>query len=460
MTNAPRPVCFMVMGYRVKEVPGPPRPGVPASVDCDALWERVYRPALEQLGYQAVRGDYDPSSVILTEMLERLAWADLVVADVTIPNGNVYYEVGLRHVAVDTHCVLAAADWSMPLFDISSFSSIRFPLSDGRVSEADAAAAIKILVEKIPLLKETRTPYYELVRDTDETRRRGAFRENVARLDAFQSGAREVRLITDKGARIERIAALRAATPTVALEMPDVAVELLTLIRDCAGWQEVVAFIDTLPPAIRKLGFVEEQRLLAIGQDNGDLGKAVAGLETLIKAQGATPERKGLLGGRYRRLWQKALDERKARGETAPSADENRFLNAAIQSYSDGLDLDLNEYYCTTNLPPLLTARGRPADLARLRYLNDLAYQQCQRARTRGSHDPWLPPTLFNCAIRADRFDDAQKLIDDIASDPVGWQVESLLGTLKLDVGQAADPERKATLQGLHDQLAVLVPKS
>lgn len=448
----------MVMGYRVKEVPGPPRPGVPASVDCDALWERIYRPALEQLGYQAVRGDYDPSSVILTEMLERLAWADLVVADVTLPNGNVYYEVGLRHVAVDTHCVLAAADWSIPLFDISSFSAIRFPLSDGRVSDADAEAAIKILVQKIPLLKETRTPYYELVRDTDETRRRGAFRENISRIDAFQSGAREVRLLSDKDARRERIDALRASTPTVALEMPEVAVELLTLIRDCQGWQEVVAFIETLPPHTRALGFVEEQRLLAIGQDSGDLAKAIAGLETLIKAQGATTERKGLLGGRYKNRWLAAKKAREERGESTPTPDESRFLNEAIRHYTEGLDLDLNEYYCTTNLPPLLTARGRPADLARVPYLNDLAYQQCQRARARGSHDPWLPPTLFNCAIRADRFEEAQALMDDIARDPVSWQIGSLLKTLAIDVANAKAPDRKATLQGLHDQIAALVP--
>jgi hypothetical protein len=30
-------------------------------------------------------------------MLERLYFSDLVVADVTIPNGNVYHEIGIRH---------------------------------------------------------------------------------------------------------------------------------------------------------------------------------------------------------------------------------------------------------------------------------------------------------------------------------------------------------------------------
>ena len=51
-------------------------------------------------------------------MVERLAYADLVVADMSIPNGNVYYEVGIRHACRDRGCVIIAADWSSQLFDV------------------------------------------------------------------------------------------------------------------------------------------------------------------------------------------------------------------------------------------------------------------------------------------------------------------------------------------------------
>ena len=33
--------------------------GLPAEIDFDVLWERVYEPALTQLGYEAVRADRD-----------------------------------------------------------------------------------------------------------------------------------------------------------------------------------------------------------------------------------------------------------------------------------------------------------------------------------------------------------------------------------------------------------------
>ena len=46
------------------------------------------------------------------DMLERLTLADLVVADMTQSNGNVYYEVGIRHGAKEAGCVLISAEWS------------------------------------------------------------------------------------------------------------------------------------------------------------------------------------------------------------------------------------------------------------------------------------------------------------------------------------------------------------
>ena len=54
---------------------------------------------IQTLGYEPVRADQDTGSMIITQMIERLYFADLVLADMTIPNGNVYYEVGIRHAA-------------------------------------------------------------------------------------------------------------------------------------------------------------------------------------------------------------------------------------------------------------------------------------------------------------------------------------------------------------------------
>src|SRR2546430_12102231 len=84
-----KPICFMVMPFRSKDTaaatPAPP------NIDFDALWEKAFLPLIEDMGYRALRADQDLGAMIIKDMLERLYFSDLVLADLTIPNGNVYY---------------------------------------------------------------------------------------------------------------------------------------------------------------------------------------------------------------------------------------------------------------------------------------------------------------------------------------------------------------------------------
>ena len=120
-----------------------PRPNPdagPAEIDFNALWDRGYVPVIKELGYEPVRADQDTGALIIGQMLERLYFADLVLADMTIPNGNVYYEVGIRHAAQKTGCVLLAADWSKQLFDVMQMRTVRYPLPEGNITDETASA--------------------------------------------------------------------------------------------------------------------------------------------------------------------------------------------------------------------------------------------------------------------------------------------------------------------------------
>ena len=90
--------CFMVMPFGRKATQAEPGKG-PAEVDFNALWDKAYFPLLEELGYRPIRADQETGSLIVNQMLERLYFSDLVLADLTIPNGNVHYEIGVRHAA-------------------------------------------------------------------------------------------------------------------------------------------------------------------------------------------------------------------------------------------------------------------------------------------------------------------------------------------------------------------------
>ena len=113
----PTQICFMIMPYGFKDTGVQPGQG-PAKINLDILWQKAFEPLIKELGYEPVRADQDIGALIIHEILERLYFSDLVLADMTLPNSNVYYEVGVRHAAREKGCVLIGADWSRPLFDL------------------------------------------------------------------------------------------------------------------------------------------------------------------------------------------------------------------------------------------------------------------------------------------------------------------------------------------------------
>src|SRR5882757_10241280 len=156
------PTCFMIMPYGHKPTQAEPGRG-PAEIDFNALWDRGYVPVIRDLGYEPVRADQDTGALIIGQMLERLYFADLVLADMTIPNGNVYYEVGIRHAAQKAGCVLLAADWSKHLFDVVRMRTIRYPLLEGNITDETANAFQTAIKDKISLRRDGISPMHQSI---------------------------------------------------------------------------------------------------------------------------------------------------------------------------------------------------------------------------------------------------------------------------------------------------------
>jgi hypothetical protein len=248
----PRPVCFMVMPFRKKDTrAAAPAPSV---VDFDALWDKAFFPALESLGYQPVRADQDLGALIIKEMLERLYFSDLVVADLTIPNGNVYYEIGIRHAAKGVGCVLTGADWSSPLFDVDQMRQVRYPLTEGAVTDETAAAIRQALIAAVPKLAEGASPMFQTLEGYPanvKPSREGVIRKNLDELSRFQAARREVALVP-KGARRTAAIALQQRYASKPPVLPAVALEVLLVMRDYADAGDTLAYIDGLPDALKR----------------------------------------------------------------------------------------------------------------------------------------------------------------------------------------------------------------
>ena len=293
----PRPICFMIMPYSTKPNGAPQGMGAPDKVNFDRLWEAALRPAIDQAGYEPVRANEDIAALIITEMIERLAISDLVLADVSIPNGNVYYEVGIRHAAQKRGCIMTAATWSKPLFDIDQMRQIRYPLPAESISDETAAEIIKIVAAAIPVMSAGDSPFYQVFPEYPayDPARATAFKKSLEELSHFQQEIIAARASGD-GCRA-RALDLRQRYYAGGPIQKAVAIELLYLLRDCTDWETTLQFIDSLPNELRNSPLVKEQGALAKSK-SGDHDSAIGALLELIRTSGDTSERRGLLGGR------------------------------------------------------------------------------------------------------------------------------------------------------------------
>ena len=445
----PNPIAFMVMPFDEKET-GSTVPNAPAKVDFDALWDRVYQPVLAELGYEAVRADRDVGASVIHEMIQRIAIADLVVADISLPNANVYYEVGVRHAAQQLGCVLVAADWARPVFDLNQMRQLRFPLSDGAVGTDAAAAAKAELLDGLKPLATGISPVFDAVPGyphEPQLDRVSAFKHAVAELSAFEADVRAVKIAParDRRARVQELVAEHGQRPVV---RQAVVLELIRLVRDNVGWQEVLDYIATLPEEIARHPLVLEQRSLALSF-TGDLAGAAAQLDALIAREGETAERRGILGGRYRRL---------ARDPGLSAAERARYLNLAIENYERGMTLDLNNYYPSSNLPRLYRARAEPGDEQRAVEAEVATALACRAQLELGTADEWVRPTLLGNAFDRGDVAEAIRLRPQVELEgPDAWKLAVTIETLETSVEQQPNEEIRTALTEVLAQLKKLL---
>lgn len=94
--------------------------------DFDELYEEVIVPVCDRNGYKAIRADECYASTpILQDIITEITNASIIIADITMDNPNVFYELGYSHAIGKNTILLADAEkrQKMP-FDISGFRTI------------------------------------------------------------------------------------------------------------------------------------------------------------------------------------------------------------------------------------------------------------------------------------------------------------------------------------------------
>ena len=441
----PKPIAFMVMPYGRRDILGAGE-NAPPNVDFDALWTKAYAPALRELGYEAIRADADLGGLIIKDMLERIVLAHLVLADITLANANVFYEVGVRHAAERTGCVMIAASWANVPFDLEQVPHLKFALDEGAISDATADSIRRHLVARIEELKKGTSPVHDSVAgypDRPGPDAHSAFRRFVEDMASFEARVSSVRQAppSQRSARARDLAAKTASADVI----PGVAVELAALLRDLANWTDVVEFIDARPDPIKELPVLVEMQLLALAK-SGNPREAIESLTALMNLKGRTEEREGLIGGRYKELMRDHPE------------DAEHYRDLAIKHYQAGADLDLNQYYAASNLPRLYRARGEPGDEPLATQAASITYHAARRRLAMNPDDEWVRPTLLGAAFDSGDIEQARRLVEEISQQDVAkWKLEATLNDLKDSIALNGDAEVRTALTTEYEKLAALI---
>jgi hypothetical protein len=141
LSNTKSKLCFVVSPIGTEDSE--------ERIHADWLLEEIIQPVMAEFpDYRVKRADYDlRPGLIDSQMINDLLNADLVIADLSLHNPNVFYEIGIRHMAQKPiiHMQLAS---ERPPFDVSLYRAIGFARTKPRDLRA-ARAELKGQVEAV-----------------------------------------------------------------------------------------------------------------------------------------------------------------------------------------------------------------------------------------------------------------------------------------------------------------------
>lgn len=383
----PVPLCFVLMPFGTKTTPS----GL--TVDFNAVYDALIRPAIVAAGLEPLRADHEiAQGVIHKPMYERLLLCDYAVADLTGANANVFYELGLRHGIRPSTTVLLSAEADKLPFDVGPLRTLPYALMANR--PAEPAPTVQRLAQL--LLEAQRHPDRPLLDSPVFQLLEGYHPPDLSRLktDVF----REQALYAEK-ARQELAVARRSGPSAVAAVAATlgridqleagVLIDLYLSLRAVSDWQAMVDLAAAMPAPLARTPLVQEQQGFALNR-LGRRDEAEAVLKAVIERHGPSSETNGLLGRVYKDRWQAekaAGAARAARG----------WLGKAIDTYLQGFEADWRDAYPGINAVTLMEFTT-PPDPRRLALLPVVTYAVQRRIAT-GQPDYWDHATLLELAV-------------------------------------------------------------
>jgi tetratricopeptide (TPR) repeat protein len=352
-----KPHAFVAMPFGTK----PGHDGQP--VDFNRVYDEYIAPALDTAGFDVFRADQEQrAGDIRTDMFQELLMADLVVADLTLDNPNVWYELGVRHALRARGVILVQGPRPTHPFDTYTDRKLRYGVKDGAPDPATLEDDRKALTRMARATVEAWhgrkvSPVYNLL----PTLREPDWKTLLLREDnefsaAYEEWASRMEVARQK-IRAGDILVLADETPTVALriEAKRAAGEALLKLRHYDFALEQFEAVLALDPDHKP---AREKKAVCLGR-LGRYEEAREWVRRLTEDYPTDPEVWALLGrvekdnwiGRWRR---EGADSAELR---AAAVNEDPSLAEAIAPYHKAFIADPSHHYSGINALTLTLLR-------------------------------------------------------------------------------------------------------
>jgi tetratricopeptide (TPR) repeat protein len=337
------PRVFIVRPFDVKE-----------GINFDEVDRQLIQPAMKAAGVQgATTTEIAKAGNIREDMFRLLVTSDLVIADLSIHNANVFYELGIRHGLRPRGTLLIRADVHAYPFDLQTDRFLLYKTAQPGASVEALAKAIKETLAATGtdspvymMLPSLTAPSATALRVVPQD-----FREAVVYAAAKKERG-DLRLLAHEAEWFEWASeGLRA-----------VGREQFKLGAFPGAKETFEALLRLLPKDIEA-----NQRLGTIYQKLGDLDRSSQVIQRVIESpDAATSDRAeafALQGSNAKKRWMSSFGAL-AGQELQVAALRAPALKESIERYTAGFEQDLNHFYSGLNALSLLQLRNSLAAVA------------------------------------------------------------------------------------------------
>jgi tetratricopeptide (TPR) repeat protein len=386
-------LCFVLMPF------GKKADGAGRLIDFDAVYRDLIKPAIEAAQLEPIRADEETQGGIIHKpMFERLVLCEYAVADLTLANANVFYELGVRHAVRPWRTVSIFSEGTRLPFDVDYLRSLRYALDAAgaltRVADdrAALATALKLAREAAadPIVD---SPVFQLLAYLPSPNvsheKTDLFREQVRYSQQAKDDLARARKVKDRAEATAAIGkVLTSLKPVAELEV-GVLLDAMLSYRAISAWGPMVEFIRGLPRLVLETVMVQEQLGFALNRaGQGDEAEEV--LQGVIQRSGSSPETLGILGRVYKDRWEAAV-------EANLDAEAAGLLDQAIETYTKGFESDWRDAYPGVNMVTLMEVRD-PAD-PRVKQLLPIVQYSVERKIALRTADYWDHATLLELGV-------------------------------------------------------------